>query len=327
MKDPMSIISGITSMLESVPGSKQILEDLREGKVGPEEATAKLCDIAIRAGHAESLSNAYERMRESFNEDNPRVWMDHANGSRVVNPVMVSAITERASLDGDVPEFRVGPIPEDGSPAVPVITVSLDSVNIGVQLELASKEVQSRIDELVTSHRELLESVNEQILSGSTAALAAAENLPPVPTGVMGYEEGRKAEPMAVREVKTTELATLSDTERSLYTYKALSTTQGRVSSALAIGANLVLALEKMGVKVSSEELPEFKKSSWETVCWGAGEVNPYWNPVTTAFNKWLALLQEECKEGDLVSLKVTPINGIPDRRFGWTLTLGKQEG
>ncbi len=327
MSDPMKAISKVTEILESIPESKEILEKLKRGEMGPQEATKSLHEIVLRTGHAGSVSRAHEELRESFTKDNPRVWMDHSNGTRVVNPVMVSVIMERASLDGDVPEFRAGPIPEDGKPAVPVITMSLDSVNIGMQLELASEETASRIGKLVDSHRELLESINSEIMSdpNSVTAIAAAENLPPVPTGVMGYEEGKKAVPISVREVETKEVAVLSGPERSRYTYTTLCTTQGRISVSMSIESNLRLYLEEKGFEVSEKELPECSRYHWNTVCWGSKEVNPEWNPVSMVFNKWCAVLSEECKKDDPISIKVIPISEIPDRRFGWTLVVGKK--
>lgn len=324
----MEVISEVQKLLESIPESQEILEGMRVGSIGPLEATQKLYELAMEAGHGNTLVSAYESMQESFNKDNPRVWMDHENGTRIVNPVMTSALMERASLDGDVPEFRVGPIPEDGKPAVPVLTMSLDAVYIGMQLDLAAEETNERIKQLVKSHSELVGAVVEEWEKNpnSTALAAAIDSLPPVPTGVMGYEEGKKAEPLSVRDIETKELAMVGEPERRRFTHQTLATTQGRISASMSIQENLKLELEEEGFSISKVELPEKFKTTWYINCWGIEDINSNWNPVRSAYQKMYVDIKKGCIKSNPISLKVFPISGIPDRKFGWTVIVGSEK-
>lgn len=243
-----------------------------------------------------------------------RVWMDHANGTRILNPVLVAHIMELASLDGDVPEFRVGQIPEGGKPAVPVETDSLNSTEIGMKLELASKMVASALADKLA----LMGGEGDVLVGRETTGIETRG------VGVEGYEPGRKAQMVRVRELSPLEVGQVRDEKRVGYIHQVVSTTQGRVSASASIEKNLKKMLsENNGVEVESGEPGEgATRVEWTVTCSGKEDLSPNWDPVATAANRMYVEARLFCKGPRSFVIKVDPISDVQNRRFGWSMRM-----
>ena len=107
-----------------------------------------------------------------------------------LNPMVEAAILERVQFDGDIPEMRSGPMPQGGSPAVPVESTARNPVMLGAMLQAAADEV---VQEMSTAVREYSAEAYRltEGLSETTALQVLKDNLPAPPTGVPGYEAGQ----------------------------------------------------------------------------------------------------------------------------------------
>ena len=338
-REALAMMGDIMALLESSPGSAEIMDDIRMGRLGPQEAIVRLASVMADAGHGEALVKASSRLTDMYGlrtevaEDGTPVVMKHDNTLLMVNPIMEAALKERASLDGDVPEGRTGPMLADATPAVPVLTDSLDPVVVGYQLEQASKQVQQEIDAAVREHDDictrLLVKVTDETPAEhlSTALEVAKKNLPPVPTGVEGYEAGQRAVARPAMVPPFITLAELNPVERRQYAYRAFATTQGRVSTTPVIEKGVIEYLEQHGIEASAGD-PDPKTSvmsKWVMVVWGADDLSDGFNPIVTAIHSMASEVMEFTSHPSLF-VRVAPYHGIADRRFGWTLVAGPKE-
>ena len=335
------VVSEVNRLLESTPGAAAILDALRTGSIDPMEAMTKLAALALEAGHGESLVQASSKLTDTFNitvqgTDNPDgipILMKHDNGMAMLNPLMEAALSERAALDGDVPEARVGPIPEGGYPAVPVLTDSHDPVIIGMQLERASREVKGEIKQAIKEHAQLclriVDKVEEETEGKEdsyrkTALEITQKNLPPVPVGVPKYMAGQKA---ALRKVSINPASalTLNKEQRSRYVYAVLGTTQGRVSVAPVVQKGVIELLRARGVNAVAAEpyAATAVTTQWVMEVWGAEDLGADFNPISLAIHSMCEDIYQFIQDHSEVCVRVGPYHGIADRRFGWVLVAG----
>ncbi|MFA6235210.1 MAG: hypothetical protein WC824_13630, partial [Bacteroidota bacterium] len=75
-----------------------------------------------------------------------------------LNPLYEAQLVERAQFDGDIPELRTGPLPEDVLPAVSVETEAHSPVAIGEMLRIAALDVQ---EDVLSHQRKLGSSIAE----------------------------------------------------------------------------------------------------------------------------------------------------------------------
>jgi hypothetical protein len=337
MKDVLDIVAEVTRLLENTPGADVVLDGLRTGTMRPEEAMEKLAVLALQAGHGDALVAASSNMEKAAQEHlGAPVTMTHDNGMEVLNPLMEAAIAERASLDGDVPELRSGPLPEGGYPAVPVLTDTMDPVVLGIQLETAAAEVAQEIKGSLTSHGEVCARILDHVKDGAAdmgmevdhALEVAKRSLPAIPTGVKGYEAGSVPALRKAAQVPTTTLAALTDKQRRQYAYKALSSTQGRVSLSGVIQKGAIDYLRAHGINaVAGEPHPDTAAmTKWVVTLWGAEDLADGFNPTTTAIHSMCSDVMESITGHTEVCIRVSPYHGIADRRFGWTLVAGPKE-
>jgi hypothetical protein len=337
MRDVLDIVAQMTRLFEQAPGGAAVLDALREGRMDTDEAMTKLAEIAMAEGHLETLTLATAKLTEaaSAHLESP-VTMYHDNGLEMLNPLMEAAIAERASLDGDVPELRSGPLPEDGHPAVPVLTDTMDPVVLGMQLEKAAAEVAEEISLRVTAHSEscaliLSDAESAAIEEGLDVALVMrgeTARLPAIPTGVKGYETGSVPALRVASVIPTATLAALTDEQRRHYSYKALSTTQGRTSLNGVIQQGVIHYLRAHGIiAVAGEPHPDTTVTArWAAVVWGAEDLAEEFNPITTAIHSMCSDVMESITGHAEVFVRVSPHHGITDRRFGWNLVVGPKE-
>jgi hypothetical protein len=337
MKDVLDIVAQVTHLLESTPGADIVLDGLRTGTMRPEEAMEKLAVLALQAGHGDALVAASNHMEKAAKEHlGAPVTMTHDNGMEILNPLMEAAIAERASLDGDVPELRSGPLPEGAYPAVPVLTDTMDPVVLGIQLETAAAEVAQEIKGNLTSHGEVCARILNHVKDGAAdmglevdhALEVAKRSLPAIPTGVKGYEAGSFPVLRKATQVPTMTLAALTDEQRRQYSYKAVSSTQGRVSLSGVIqkGAIDYLRAHSINAVVGEPHTDTMVTTKWVVTLWGAEDLAEGFNPITTAIHSMCSDVMETITGHTEVCIRVSPYHGIADRRFGWTLVAGPKE-
>ena len=327
------------AMLEKTPGAESVIDDIRMGRLDPQKAMLQLAEVLAKAGHGEALVKASSKLtdmynlRSEVNEEGQHVVMKHDNTMLMMNPIMEAALKERASIDGDVPEARTGPMLKGGAPAVPVLTDSLDPVVVGYQLEQAAKQVQQEIAAAIEDHDDLCTRLLTKIEAETpadqrtTALEIAKKNLPAAPTGVKGYEAGKRAVARPAVSVPVAALADLNPAERRFYSYRAFATTQGRVSLNTVIQKGVIEYLQHHGIEARTGD-PDHESavmSKWLMVVWGADDMSDGFNPITTAIHAMCSELMAQTSHPRLV-VRVTPYHGIADRRFGWTLIAAPKE-
>ena len=341
--EALALVAMVNKLLEDTPGSAPIFDALRRGTMNPQEAVAKLAEIAMQAGHGEALVQASSELTDMYNvttvkgveEPGQTTVMKHDNGMDMLNPLMEAAIMERASLDGDVPEARLGPIPDGGRPAVPVKTDSMDPVFVGLQLTRASDEVAVEIKQLTAQHSDLCERLlaDAEKLGGGvsdehrkTALEVATRNLPAVPTGVKGYEAGQIPSLRKV-EVNPTETLSLTLEERREYTHTALATTQGRRSLAPVVEKGVIDFLRRVGINAQAGEpvAEDCVTHRWYSEVHGADDLADDFNPITTAIAALAETVRPFVETHAEVHVRATPLHGIADRRFGWGIVAGRK--
>ena len=283
----------------------------------PPEAVARLLMAQLDEGTAKNLMRLAMTLDTAVvNQPLPPLVMQHANGSTALNPVVEAALAERTSLDGDVPEFRFGPLPEGATPAVPVKTTSRNLVQVGLMLEQASEEVAREYRAALTQYDEHAVLLLEQaVKEGQNEVLVRRSLEALTPTGVAGYQA--RALP-ALREVTTPtsgELARLSPSDERRMVWKALSTTQGRRSLAPV----LEQALAERFPSIRFGDVPKNQPTeavSWTMQAFGADDLDPKFALVENVVEKFALALASSAAQ----SASVQPVNNLSSRTFGWTL-------
>lgn len=155
-------------LLPAFPEAVTVLESYDQGADLEETAKALMGLITLDQRFARAMDESTEQALVPFQDENgiipvggagdPREFLVTINPDKPnlyrLNPFYEAALIERASLDGDVPEARFGPLAEGAEPAVPVETTALSPVAVGMQLEAASQEVASEIKQLQMTHRD-----------------------------------------------------------------------------------------------------------------------------------------------------------------------------
>jgi len=337
----LGVIGGITDKLAKIPEGAEIFQKLRKGEITAEEAVGQLLPLIKGAGLLPDMLAAQAQVTGitghfgDLEASRRPIMMQTSTGQPQLNPIYEAAIIERASLDGDVPELRYGPLPEDGSPAVPVLTRALDPVIVGMQLERASETVQRRIDDALEDHAAactpLLEQANREAaelgLDPETALAVAKKLLPAVPTGVEGYQAGENPSLMVMPDIPITDIIRLTDAQASHYAYQALATTQGRVTLSHPIQEKVLdqLILKGFQVEPGSPNPDQQVTATWTMRAWGSDDFSGRFNFTLVAIGSLATSLAASAmmrKEIPQV-LSVTPFNGIADRQFGWLARLG----
>lgn len=228
------------------------------------------------------------------------------------NPIFRAAIAERASIDGDVPEFRdpSEPLPVEGfRPAVPVVTDSLNPIMVGLMLERASREIEARF--------QIARDTAEQ----TALALSQPANLP---VSVQGYVAGEIPEPMVVEPPPASILADVPPDRARYFAWLSFATTQGRRSLAPSIQAELE---RRLGVSAGT-----YKRSTqhadirWVMTVFGPDDMLPDFSPVEAAVSYFESVLKTRFEHTGPLPFVVIPVSNIPERQFGWVVRNGVAE-
>lgn len=337
----MERLKGVTDLLEGIPEGASVLQEIRDGSISTQSAVVKLLAIAHRHQLLGSLVSASEEIRAivpggsvPWDSSKRPIKMKTRTSISQLNPLLEAAISERAFFDGDVPEFRTGPIPEGGSPAVPVITESLDPVVVGEMLRRASKGVAAEIQLAVKNRDFICGTLLNMAEEGNQAMLeATVRNLPPVPTGVPGYMAGQTAALRVIKPPTRTELEKLTPEDRAALVHSCIVTTQGRVSLAPAIEREVRKRLSGH-VLVDEREHPhnDLEKREFDWTAELFENINENYHFTTAAVAYFVEKAKAAVAEGFRVpetgiALMVIPLNAISDRRFGWSMRIGCRKG
>lgn len=341
----LELLEDVNSKLAQSARGREILTKIKEGTLGVEEAVLQLVEIAKEENLMGDLLRVSQDMMElvpGYLENPTRpLQTQTSTGINQLNPLYEAAIAEIAFLDGDVPLLRTGPLPEGGSPAVPIQTDSRDPVVVGLMLQKASEEVKEELKLAVKEHTRLCErllSASEKLAKeeGRDPKVFLAltrEKLPPVPVGVNGYEAGRLPALRSVEAPSPLSAASVSSEVRREAVYRTLTTTQGRASVSSVIEQGIREILEEKSLPLSAGGYPEHVKfesveRAWIMQVFGPQDLTDNFNPIQSAIEGLAkALLQgtydKTPPEGGWC-LKVIPYNeGIPQRRFGWLVRMG----
>lgn len=319
--DTVSLFQQAEAVLRENPALADALDKARAENLPP-EAVARLLLSQLDERTATSLMRLATALDTvTVTQPMPPLVMQHPNGSTALNPVVEAALAERVTLDGDVPEFRFGPLPEGHTPAVPVKTTSRNLVQVGLMLEQASREVAAEYQAALTQHEQAAVLLLEQAeREGQNLALVRQSLNAVMPTGIKGYEAGAMP---ALREVvppTTGELARLSPSEERRMVWKAVSTTQGRRSLAHVIEH----ALAEKCPRVRFAPLPRGQATNevaWSVRAFGADDLDPRFALVENVVEKFSSHLTAT----EPVNANVEAINDPSSRIFGWRLHTWKE--
>lgn len=334
----LALLGRVQDRLLDNPRCKTIFLDIRKGELSLEEGVHKLVQVIREEGLSQDIQGeaaSFDMLTSKGHSETPRpLVMATSTGIPQINPKIEAALAERAYLDGDVPEFRTGPLPEGAEPAVPVKTDSLDPVYVGEQLRVASEEISGLILSALEDHsillRKALSAESERSEGDSEAALAQVHARLPAPTGVIGYEAGKLPELRAVQPLSSLNVHSLSPPERQQRAFKALTSTQGRRSLTAPIANKIVSILKEQGIEVQIGH-PDEKLSSWSwvTQAFGAEDLSDSFPFPLVAAEVMATHFLEVLKnglvglDGPLV-LEVNPRADISMRLFGWEAHIGR---
>ena len=313
--DVLKLLGKVNDLVKSVPGAEEIYAQIRDGKITTEDAIPHLFSLLSEAGVVNEVAKEGGKLTQLISPETLKsagrpVQMETSTGIPQLNPLYEAALAERASLDGDVPELRSGPLPEGATPAVPVLTSCRDPLLVGLMLKKASKEVSTEIVAAIEEHKE-------------SNALVKSDAQLPVPTGIPGYEAG-KLPALRTVEASPTEAALLPPQEQRECVYLSIATTQGRRSLTPVIEKGIQEELQKRGLSVKVGKGKKLVKSfRWVVQAYGPEDVAEGFNPVVAAI---AFLAQEATGCGDNLLLEVERVDGISTRRFGWSLNVYQEE-
>jgi hypothetical protein len=246
-----------------------------------------------------------------------------------LHPVLMGLIVELLQFDGDVPELRTGKLPEGGSPAVPVATVSRDPVLIGAMLKQASREVAGELEAAQEAHNLKLAAAID-VLGGTTPSVSAiVRRETERGIGVPGYLPGHRAAMRTVATPTAGELAALPFEERQELAHKTLTSTQGRRSATPVIESLVLQTLHDLGYTgiIAGDDGTLCVEVDWTTSIDGSKrELNPRFNFIDVAARSLAAKLQlylaGNASRYTRLRVKIAPVNTVSERDVGWKATL-----
>jgi len=326
MPEPMDAVleqfAHADALLKSIPGA----EDILQSATSPEDAMQRLTELL--ANHPAQMLSVVAAV-ESFDASIQRVMNEGPppvvvgpSGEVRWNPLVEAGILERSVIDGDVPEFRTGPLPEGATPAIPIKTTSLDPVYVGLQLKRTSEMATSAFALAVEEHKALCDRIQEEGQRSGLLPAVIEKNLPPVPTGIEGYEAGRSPALWEPEPVNALDIYALTKDEAAELSWLAFATTQGRRSFAPSI-AKSVADYPPDGIFVRLAERSDLPPDPpfhvWSAQSFGPRDLAPHFSPPATAVSVFVQVLAKSGMTGT-VNIYVEPLSATADRRFGWVL-------
>lgn len=306
----MNIMKELLKEVATHPGALKILEKVSRDELSIMEAALQIQKLIEGTSTGESLTRKLGKLNE-MGIDPEKLLFRHPNGQEGLNPIFEAKLAERLSQDGDIPELRVGPLPEGCRPAVPVSTYTTNPLVIGLQLKKAREKVEG-----------LLEAQQQRYVKSCSENTYLVPPSPPIDLPGF-YEVGKSAIPISADPVGIGETSSLTAVEKRQLIHSCIGTTQGRVSCLSPIQALIRKKLDELGIRVKVVSNHNRYESSWTYQTWGSEDISEDFNPITTAALSMLNDFLEHTKDVSPkeVYFEVRPINGYSDRVFGWKIT------
>lgn len=325
----------VENLAQAVPELSEVLN--ADGPLDVDALDELMQEPEISVRVAEFLGR-----REEFDKDDLALMVPEQGMPRI-NPMWEAALLERLQYDGDVPEFRHGPLQPGQKAAVPVDTEISNPAMIGMMLEDVSNQVTS---EIVENRLEAIETVNRLMgdaratgnlrakvwdymeRKGDTEVLVD-ELVPLVEKEPVEYQRGKKAGLMKASAPSVSALVSLSTEESQQAIWKTKSTTQGRRSALKPIAKLMLGRLQRhLAVDVSDEQPNQspIASATWVSRLDEAGHLNPNFNFIHAASavlsNKLRKRVGELGVQGRKLLLTVSTIDSVSERRVGWKADL-----
>jgi len=298
----------ILKQVADYPGATEILEKANSGELSVMEAAMQIQKLIEGTDTASSLLKKMDNLNE-MGVDPEKMVFRHSNGQEGLNPLFEAKLAERLSQDGDIPELRVGPLPEGCRPAVPILTQTPDPVAIGLQLQKARETVENLLEEQMRGY---VKACDEKKFLVPPSPPIDLPNL---------YELGKTPLLMDVGPIAPTQLLKVSEKEKRKLIHSCIGTTQGRVSCVSPIQSIIRKKLRDLGVTIKVVGSHLFLETSWTYQTWGPEDISEDFNPITIAAESMVNEFLNKFPDKKEVYINVRPINGYSDREFGWKAT------
>lgn len=288
------------AVLAIAPELQGVIDDLRSRAASEEEAMLLLLQWC------EDNPAMVEQMTAKFLNTNLAV--PDQQPKRIESPLPQMLVAERAQFDGDVPEFRTGPLTGNAMPAIPVQTNSRSPVQIGMMLEAVSQEVKQESLRLTSEWQKLVE--------GSTGTDLMVSDQPPDPAS---YPAGKAAEMVVVTEKPSTLM--LTPEQRQKYAWGMISTSQGRRSALSQLSEMIEALLQEAGLECKTREFDPNRRvgvvahSAWQYLLTGRADLQPQFSFVEVAAK---TIADDLIAKGAKGWLEVVPIDTVDLRKVGW---------
>jgi len=286
-------------------------------------STALVCDQEARSQALEQWGLTEEDLLFQPDPDRPTVML---------NPLYQALIVEVLQFDGDLPELRTGPLPEGGTPAVPVQTDTRNPIMLGLMLKEASAHVHKR---LKAQDQKIRTAIEETITTGALAPqdrAAEVRRLVNLPASIPEYGPGKQAQPLVVARPSISEMTALSFGEKQEMFHKALTSTQGRRSAAPTIAALVTQKFHDEGflsatVADTTPSTDSDCQTEWTISIDGwKSEYNPRFsymdNAASSLARSALEKIRGKASRFTKIDLHVRPINTVSESRVGWGLSV-----
>jgi len=240
-----------------------------------------------------------------------------------LNPLVTAAIGERLQFDGDIPELRTGPMDPDATPAVPVKTNTKNTSELGFLLDEASKKMAQVLEDhskklcsCIEKEVDLIGTDTTLVRSPKTTKLQHPELADPPE-----YRRGRIPTPLEVNEKFPQDL---TRSQKQDYTWKFISTTQGRRSVCGIISQDLLKNVRDSGLEASSvsDVTNPHYQTSWKFDILGGTAVAEDFSFVDVVVAKFtknlLSFMKREQRQK--VEFLVTTLDNLARRHVGWEL-------
>lgn len=296
---------------------KKILEEYQNGEMTEEELYELMgkFEKAVEPSKGQ-LSLFEESQRLGFDLEDLFMGGEETGPLRL-NPLYLAGILERLQFDGDIPELRTGPMPREGSPAVPVRTTARNPVMIGAQLEGASEGVLKLLGETIS--KSLPQKEGET--SEDFPLMSYTKDMEP-----STYKRGALPVPVKAEEVKGSDLALFDEKQKQKFAWKSVSTTQGR-KSVLEILTTLMEDSLDASIFSRAEEGQETPEEvfEWSFRMSGEGSTQSNFCFVDTCAGYFKNRIKAFQKEREMpVKFLIHTIDRISDREVGWKLSVFK---
>jgi len=301
----MDMMKELLKEVAAHPGASEILIKANNGELTVAEAALQIQELIEGTSTGDSLVQKLDNLND-MGIDPDKMVFKHPNGEEGLNPLFEAKLAERLSQDGDIPELRVGPLPEGCRPAVPVLTYTSNPVAIGLQLNKARETVEKLLSDNMVEY-----------IKGCEENRFLVPPSPPIDLPDL-YQLGKKPLPMKVDPATPKQLLKVSDQQKRELIHSCIGTTQGRVSCVAPIQAIINKKLQDLKIKIKVVKSVDCFETEWTCQTWGPEDISEDFNPITTAAFSMLNDFLENQPNINEVYIHIRPINGYSDRVFGW---------